>query len=307
MSLGKKYIREISTKCEVIMSYLLEENIEEERKKEQIIVRKESKEVDSKFSTEEDLKNQIVEILNKTSQNNVELVFDTSQFQIDPKDESLMSIYFQELGFFEHNINPKLYDELGNHGLIKTQQQLLLLNGIIFRTNVFKLVFEIPGIIKKKKKEEERDEKALRPEKKKLTLEEVEKRISKNIKESERMKELQRIEKEERDKELKEEATKTAKYRRGTEEEELVINVLRELEKQRKRAKMPLIELYGVLMEDKEFNIYSAYRMLRESLLECDFNAEEVQLLDALIVDVLNKKNGNKSHVIESLRIGYEL
>ena len=54
-------------------------------------------------------------------------------------------------------------------------------------------------------------------------------------------------------------------------------------------------------------NKFTALRKLQEELDERDFTAEEIQLIAAIIIDIINKHGGSKEEVFRALYKGYNL
>ncbi len=54
-------------------------------------------------------------------------------------------------------------------------------------------------------------------------------------------------------------------------------------------------------------NKWTALRKLQDELEQRDFTAEEVQLLGAIIIDIINKHGGSKEEVFRALYKGYNL
>ena len=58
---------------------------------------------------------------------------------------------------------------------------------------------------------------------------------------------------------------------------------------------------------DPKANRWTAFRILQNNLEEFDFDAEELQLLSAIISDVINKHGGSKEEVFRALYKGYKM
>ncbi len=58
---------------------------------------------------------------------------------------------------------------------------------------------------------------------------------------------------------------------------------------------------------DHQANKWTAFRILQKNLEEFEFDAEEVQLLGAIISDVINKHGGSKEEVFRALYKGYKM
>ena len=58
---------------------------------------------------------------------------------------------------------------------------------------------------------------------------------------------------------------------------------------------------------DFEVNKFTALRRLQDELDKNDFTAEEIQLIGAIIIDIINKHGGSKEEVIRALYKGYNL
>lgn len=58
---------------------------------------------------------------------------------------------------------------------------------------------------------------------------------------------------------------------------------------------------------DFEVNKFTALRNLQEELDKREFTAEEIQLLAAIIIDIINKHGGSKEEVFRALYKGYKL
>ncbi len=56
-----------------------------------------------------------------------------------------------------------------------------------------------------------------------------------------------------------------------------------------------------------EANKFTALRKLQEELDEREFSAEEIQLLAAIIIDIISKHGGSKEEVFRALYKGYNL
>ena len=54
-------------------------------------------------------------------------------------------------------------------------------------------------------------------------------------------------------------------------------------------------------------NKFTALRKLQEELDEREFTAEEIQLLAAIVIDIINKHGGSKEEVFRALYKGYNL
>ena len=54
-------------------------------------------------------------------------------------------------------------------------------------------------------------------------------------------------------------------------------------------------------------NKFTALRKLQEELDEREFTAEEIQLMAAIIIDIINKHGGSKEEVFRALYKGYNL
>ena len=54
-------------------------------------------------------------------------------------------------------------------------------------------------------------------------------------------------------------------------------------------------------------NKWTAFRMLQTNLEEKEFSAEEIQLLAAIINDIVDKHGGSKEEVFRALYKGYQL
>ena len=58
---------------------------------------------------------------------------------------------------------------------------------------------------------------------------------------------------------------------------------------------------------DPQANKWTAFRTLQNNLEEFEFDAEEIQLLGAIISDVINKHGGSKEEVFRALYKGYKM
>ncbi|MCG3216263.1 MAG: hypothetical protein KAS63_06070 [Candidatus Heimdallarchaeota archaeon] len=58
---------------------------------------------------------------------------------------------------------------------------------------------------------------------------------------------------------------------------------------------------------DFEANKWTASRKLQENLEKADFSAEEIQLLAAIILDIVEKHGGSKEEVFRALYKGYRM
>lgn len=58
---------------------------------------------------------------------------------------------------------------------------------------------------------------------------------------------------------------------------------------------------------DHHANKWTAFRLLQKHLDEFEFDAEEIQLLGAIISDVINKHGGSKEEVFRALYKGYKM
>ncbi len=58
---------------------------------------------------------------------------------------------------------------------------------------------------------------------------------------------------------------------------------------------------------DPQANKWTAFRILQKNLEEFEFDAEEIQLLGAIISDVVNKHGGSKEEVFRALYKGYKM
>jgi len=54
-------------------------------------------------------------------------------------------------------------------------------------------------------------------------------------------------------------------------------------------------------------NKFTALRKLQDELDIHEFTAEEIQLIGAIIIDIINKHGGSKEEVIRALYKGYQL
>ena len=54
-------------------------------------------------------------------------------------------------------------------------------------------------------------------------------------------------------------------------------------------------------------NKFTALRKLQEELDKREFTAEEIQLIGAIIIDIINKHGGSKEEVFRALYKGYNL
>ena len=58
---------------------------------------------------------------------------------------------------------------------------------------------------------------------------------------------------------------------------------------------------------DPQANKWTSFRILQKNLEEFEFDAEEIQLLGAIISDVINKHGGSKEEVFRALYKGYKM
>ena len=58
---------------------------------------------------------------------------------------------------------------------------------------------------------------------------------------------------------------------------------------------------------DFEANKFTALRKLQEELDEHEFTAEEIQLMAAIIIDIIQKHGGSKEEVFRALYKGYNI
>ena len=58
---------------------------------------------------------------------------------------------------------------------------------------------------------------------------------------------------------------------------------------------------------DYKANKWTAFRMLQTKLEEKEFSAEEIQLIAAIVSDIVDKHGGSKEEVFRALYKGYQL